>query len=299
MAVTEYRSVGAARVARNRPSAAVADTAATPGSAVATARLVSLDVFRGLTVAAMVIVNNPGDGANVYWPLDHAKWNGWTPTDLIFPFFLFIVGVSIGLGTRQTTVATILRRGAIIWGLGVFLAAFPFFELSTVRITGVLARIAWCYVPTALLAGGFVAWTVVVAVDNNDKDVFPPVLPAALGTAMLALAAVYVFMGRLGRAFSVTALATIAVVATLFTSLYPRVMVSNPDFGNSLTVDGAASSEYSLQVISIAALIFVPLVLLYQGWSYHVFRRRIGSERVEPGTEPTSGPSIPTGGPAD
>jgi predicted acyltransferase len=99
----------------------------------------------------MVIVNNPGDWSSVYWPLLHAEWNGWTPTDLVFPFFLFIVGVSIGLA-RRATVAAILRRGAIIWGLGLFLAAFPFFTLSAVRVTGVLARIAWCYVPTALLA---------------------------------------------------------------------------------------------------------------------------------------------------
>lgn len=115
-------------------------------------RLRSLDVFRGLTVAAMVIVNNPGDWGTVYWPLLHAEWDGWTPTDLIFPFFLFIVGASIGLGTRHASIATIVRRGAIIWGLGLLLAAFPFFRLSTIRVTGVLARIAWCYVPTALLA---------------------------------------------------------------------------------------------------------------------------------------------------
>ena len=115
-------------------------------------RLRSLDVFRGLTVAAMVIVNQPGDWNTVYWPLLHAEWDGWTPTDLIFPFFLFIVGVAIGLGTRPASVAAILRRGAIIWGLGIFMAAYPFFNLDTVRLTGVLARIAWCYVPAALIA---------------------------------------------------------------------------------------------------------------------------------------------------
>jgi len=68
----------------------------------------------------------------------------------------------------------------------------------------------------------------------------------------------------------------IAAVSTLFTSLYPRVMVSNPDFQNSLTVEGAASSQYALQVMSVAALICVPIILLYQGWSYHVFRHRLG-----------------------
>jgi predicted acyltransferase len=115
-------------------------------------RLRSLDVFRGLTVAAMVIVNNPGDWGTVYWPLLHAEWDGWTPTDLIFPFFLFIVGVSLALSAKAASVATVLRRGAIIWGLGLLLAGFPFFRLATIRIPGVLARIAWCYVAAALIA---------------------------------------------------------------------------------------------------------------------------------------------------
>ncbi len=100
----------------------------------------------------MVIVNNPGDWGTVYWPLLHAEWHGWTPTDLIFPFFLFIVGVSLGLATRVTTTAGVMRRGAVIWGLGLLLAGFPFFHLATIRVPGVLARIAWCYVAAALVA---------------------------------------------------------------------------------------------------------------------------------------------------
>jgi cytochrome d ubiquinol oxidase subunit II len=137
-------------------------------------------------------------------------------------------------------------------------------------------------VPAALAAAAFLIWTVVVAVDSNDKDVFPPALPAALGIAVMCLAVFFLFKGRNGRAFSMTALAAIAVVATIFTSLYPRVMVSNPDFDNSLTVDDAASSEYALEVMSVVALIFVPLVLLYQGWTYYVFRRRLGGEPEAP-----------------
>jgi predicted acyltransferase len=87
-------------------------------------RLRSIDVFRGVTVAAMVIVNNPRDWNNVYAPLLHAEWHGWTPTDLMFPFFLFIVGVAITLSPRSASAGTVLRRGAIIFGLGVFLSGF-------------------------------------------------------------------------------------------------------------------------------------------------------------------------------
>lgn len=111
----------------------------------------SLDVFRGLTMAAMVIVNNPGDWGSVYGPLLHAPWHGLTPTDWIFPFFLFIVGVSITLAKRSSaTVATIVRRAALIFGLGMLLALYPRFDVSTVRIPGVLQRIALCYLAVAL-----------------------------------------------------------------------------------------------------------------------------------------------------
>ncbi len=115
-------------------------------------RLRSVDVFRGVTMAAMVIVNNPGDWDNVYPPLLHAPWHGWTPTDLVFPFFLFIVGVAITLSpTSAGAVGGVLRRGAVIFGLGLFLAGFPFFNLATWRIPGVLQRIALCYVAAVAL----------------------------------------------------------------------------------------------------------------------------------------------------
>jgi cytochrome d ubiquinol oxidase subunit II len=78
-----------------------------------------------------------------------------------------------------------------------------------------------------------------------------------------------------------TALGTISLVATLFVSLYPRVMVSSTAVENSLTVESAASSHYALQVMSVVALIFVPLVLLYQGWTYYVFRHRVGGGKPE------------------
>jgi cytochrome d ubiquinol oxidase subunit II len=122
----------------------------------------------------------------------------------------------------------------------------------------------------------YLAWTVAVGMDRNDKDLFPPVLPAALGIAALALAVAFLFVGRSGSAFAMTALGTVSLVATLFVSLYPRVMVSSTGFENSLTVDDASSSHYALQVMTVVALIFVPLVLLYQGWTYYVFRHRLG-----------------------
>ncbi|MCU0338865.1 MAG: heparan-alpha-glucosaminide N-acetyltransferase domain-containing protein [Spirosomaceae bacterium] len=106
-------------------------------------RLLSLDVFRGLTVAAMILVNNPGDWGHVYAPLLHAEWHGCTPTDLIFPFFLFIAGVSIvfAMGKNKPSVFKIAKRSAILFGLGLFLSLYPKFEFGTVRIMGVLQRI--------------------------------------------------------------------------------------------------------------------------------------------------------------
>jgi len=119
-----------------------------------THRLESLDAFRGLTIAAMILVNNPGSWAHVYPPLLHAEWHGWTPTDLIFPFFLFIVGVSVPFSfarrlargdSRKRLLGHILRRSLILFGLGIFMAAFPRFDIMNVRIMGVLQRIGVVY----------------------------------------------------------------------------------------------------------------------------------------------------------
>lgn len=148
-------------------------------------RLRSLDVFRGATIALMILVNNPGDWGKTYAPLLHASWHGCTPTDLVFPFFLFIVGAAIpfALGPRLARGETgspppglpgkIARRAALLFALGLFLNFFPFYTvvLETVRLPGVLQRIAvvylcaafaWLYLsPTAraalaaLLLGGY------------------------------------------------------------------------------------------------------------------------------------------------
>lgn len=120
--------------------------------AAAPSRLLSLDVFRGITIAGMLLVNNPGSWSHVYDPLEHAKWHGWTPTDLIFPFFLFIVGVAMAFSFaaqeakgsgRGETMGKVARRSAVLFALGLVLAAFPFYDadLSTLRIPGVLQRI--------------------------------------------------------------------------------------------------------------------------------------------------------------
>lgn len=123
-------------------------------------RLASLDAFRGMTIAAMILVNNSGDWAHTYWPLEHAKWNGWTPTDLIFPFFLFIVGISLVFSftsrtargqSRERLLLHAVKRSAIIFALGLFLYAYPRFDWHTARIPGVLQRIAVVYLVTSVL----------------------------------------------------------------------------------------------------------------------------------------------------
>lgn len=124
----------------------------------ATQRLIALDVLRGLTIALMIMVNTPGSWTYVYPPLRHAKWHGCTPTDLVFPFFLFIVGVSMwysfkkfGKGITNAGLYKVLKRTFIIFLLGFFLNLFPKFDFENVRILGVLQRIAIAYGISALL----------------------------------------------------------------------------------------------------------------------------------------------------
>ena len=121
----------------------------------------------------MILVNNPGTWAHLYWPLGHAPWHGWTPTDLVFPFFLFVVGVSMALSfasrldrgaTRASLAWRVLRRSAIIFAIGMFLHGFPQFRLATIRIPGVLQRIAVCY----LMAG-----LVVLALPRRGRGLSP------------------------------------------------------------------------------------------------------------------------------
>jgi cytochrome bd ubiquinol oxidase subunit II len=155
------------------------------------------------------------------------------------------------------------------------------------RAAGTARRLA---LPAVALTSAVLVWTVAVAVDRNDKDLFPPILPAALGVVAVLLALVFVMRAQSGRAFGMTALAVALVVATIFTSLYPRVLVSAPSFSNSLTISNAASTNYVLKVLTVVVLILLPVVLLYQGWTYYVFRRRLG---IDSGP-PQPAPALPT-----
>jgi predicted acyltransferase len=137
------------------------------------ARLVSLDVFRGATVGLMIVVNCCGEGS--FRQLLHSEWNGWTLTDLVFPFFLFITGVALTFSfsgrlrrgkTRLSLLPHILRRGVILFAFGLLINAFPHFHLATLRIPGVLQRIALCYLVAAVLylwTGTRTRWAIAAA----------------------------------------------------------------------------------------------------------------------------------------
>lgn len=157
-------------------------------------RLTSLDVFRGITIMAMLLVNNPGSWLYIYPPLKHAEWHGWTLTDLIFPFFLFIVGVAIKLSIDKYILSDIpfikilwriKRRTLLLILLGLILHGFPYYNLAEIRIPGVLQRIALCYFFSATF------YLLLAKKENNEVKV--PIY-AIIGKIVLLLTIYYVLM---------------------------------------------------------------------------------------------------------
>jgi len=143
------------------------------------------------------------------------------------------------------------------------------------RATDAARRLTW---PAVALAALLLAWTVVVATDANQKSALPAALVAGAAVLAFAAGAVLVARDRGVPAFVASATGIVLTVATIFTALFPRVMVSSPDFANSLTTSNASSAHYTLAVISVVAVVVTPVVLAYQAWTYHVLRRRLVGE---------------------
>ena len=229
---------------------------------------------------------------------EHPRWRAmWFGVNAVASFGApFLWGVALATllhgvpldsnGDFAGTFSDLFSVYSIFAGLTVVvLFAFHGATFLTIRTRGeLLARATRgsraLAIPAVAMGIAFLVWTVAVAVDRNDKDVFPPILPAALGVAALALAVALALRGTSAGAFTMTALGVLLTVATLFTSLYPRVLVSAPDFANSLTIESASSSHYALGVMSVVALVLTPVVLLYQAWTYYVFRARVGGEEI-------------------
>jgi cytochrome bd ubiquinol oxidase subunit II len=211
-------------------------------------------------------------GAPLVWGIGLAALLYGTPIDSDGDY----TGNVLDLFNAYTVVAGVALVLLFAFHGAVFLTLRTAGDLSE-RARHAARRLA---VPAVVVGALFLLWTVKVAIDRNDKDLFPPGLPAAIAIALLALAALLAYGRRTALAFALTAFGILAAVATLFTSLYPRVMVSSTDFANSLTVDSASSSHYALGVMTVVALIVTPLVLLYQGWTYYVFRHRLGDEPI-------------------
>jgi predicted acyltransferase len=148
-------------------------------------RVAGLDLLRGLAVAGMIVVDSPGDWGQAYAPLLHAEWNGWTPTDMVFPTFLFCVGMAWAFSfPRDETKLpalwlAILKRTAILIMIGLVINALPYFDLAHLRIPGILQRIALCYLLTA-------AFTLVTA-HRQDGKLFLNLAAFAIATPVVLI----------------------------------------------------------------------------------------------------------------
>ncbi|MBV9359711.1 MAG: cytochrome d ubiquinol oxidase subunit II, partial [Chloroflexi bacterium] len=173
----------------------------------------------------------------------------------------------------------------------------------SVRTSGSLSerarRMAMRLSPLAVVVGAaFLAWTLVVANQQTGKALLPGAIPAAIAALALIAGALLIRARRDGPAFAASAVSVAAVVATLFVELYPRLMVSKPGLANSLTIQNSSSSQYTLTVMTVAVGLLLPIVIVYQAWSYRVFRARLGGEQVDNPVEvlfPRSGTQTSSG----
>ena len=262
------------------------------GSASASARMIASSTSSHIWLPKIVEAGKRGSSSE---PLRKTVWTGANTLGSVgaplvwgIAFANLLQGVPLDSnGDYAGTFWDLFSVYTVLGGLAV-VAIFAFHGAGflTLRTTGELCERAAATarrlsLPATVLGAAFLIWTVKVAVDNNDKNALWPAIAAAAAIVALALAAVMVVRRRNSWAFAPTALAIVLVVATIFTSLYPRVMVSSPNFANSLTISGSASAHYTLVVLTVVALSLVPLVLVYQGWAYYVFRARVTGEEVE------------------
>jgi cytochrome bd ubiquinol oxidase subunit II len=230
---------------------------------------------------------------------DSAAWRGLWSTTLALGSLLvpLLVGCALGNLLRGVPIDssheytgsffTLLNPYSLFVGLTVVLlclahgAAFLALKTSGVVQSRAEAMGRWLAPLAALAVIGFTAWTLAIA-SHGARDVVPVVAILAI-----VVAAWFIRAHRDGWAFLATAVAMLATVATIFVFLYPRVMVSSTNAAYSLTVHNASSSSYTLKVMTIVTVIFLPVVLIYQGWTFYVFRKRIDVGDVRP---PAGGP---------
>jgi cytochrome bd ubiquinol oxidase subunit II len=224
---------------------------------------------------------------------DHERWRSfwrWANTlasvgaPLLWGIALssFLYGMPLDSDGEMTgNILDVISSYTLLAGVAVVaLFAFHGAIFLTIRTRGALRRRSAAAaqrlaIPAAVLTIGFLAATVGAAHNGNERGLLGPSIAAALTAAALLAGVLLCLGGRPRAAFAMTALTAAGVIGTLFCALYPRVLVSRPGFANSLTVSNAASDHYTLSVITVCALTLLPLVILYQGWTYHVFRRRL------------------------